>query len=180
MHSATWDNSYDLSGKTVAILGGGSSAVQIIPNIQPGKPAEVVTKAQRNSSLTFWSIVVGKLIPFLRSSVWVTTGFAAKYAGLGGSNFNCKTQRQPEDRILTQADSPEQIEGFKKDPEAYNKYCRELEGELSKRFTLVCRQLSLVCCWKTTNSYLSDAYEEQRPKAIPRLSGGTHGRTIRS
>jgi cation diffusion facilitator CzcD-associated flavoprotein CzcO len=42
MHSATWDNSYDLSGKTVAILGGGSSAVQIIPNIQPGKPTDAV------------------------------------------------------------------------------------------------------------------------------------------
>jgi cation diffusion facilitator CzcD-associated flavoprotein CzcO len=38
MHSATWDSSYDLSGKTVAILGGGSSAVQILPQIQPSKP----------------------------------------------------------------------------------------------------------------------------------------------
>jgi len=37
MHSAVWDNHYDLSGKTVAVIGGGSSAVQIIPNIQPGK-----------------------------------------------------------------------------------------------------------------------------------------------
>lgn len=37
MHSAVWDNDYDLSGKTVAVIGGGSSAVQIIPNIQPGK-----------------------------------------------------------------------------------------------------------------------------------------------
>jgi cation diffusion facilitator CzcD-associated flavoprotein CzcO len=36
MHSANWDNAYDLSGKTVAVIGGGSSAVQIIPSIQPG------------------------------------------------------------------------------------------------------------------------------------------------
>lgn len=39
MHSATWDASYDLSGKTVAVIGGASSAAQIIPNIQPSKIA---------------------------------------------------------------------------------------------------------------------------------------------
>ena len=35
IHSAHWDQSYDLTGKTVAVIGGRSSAVQIIPNIQP-------------------------------------------------------------------------------------------------------------------------------------------------
>lgn len=40
--------------------------------------------------LRFVHVVVGKLIPFLRSSVWITTGFAAKYAGPGGTNFNCE------------------------------------------------------------------------------------------
>ncbi|KPI40796.1 putative sterigmatocystin biosynthesis monooxygenase stcW [Cyphellophora attinorum] len=66
MHSAKWDDSYDLTNKRVAVIGGGSSAVQIIPSIQPK---------------------VKKLIPFLRSPVWVTTGFGAKYAGPGGTNF---------------------------------------------------------------------------------------------
>lgn len=37
MHSATWDSSFDLKEKAVAVLGGGSSAVQIIPNIQPSE-----------------------------------------------------------------------------------------------------------------------------------------------
>lgn len=37
MHSARWDVEYDLKGKTVAVIGGGSSAVQIVPSIQPGK-----------------------------------------------------------------------------------------------------------------------------------------------
>jgi cation diffusion facilitator CzcD-associated flavoprotein CzcO len=35
MHSAKWDKDYDLKGKRVAVIGGGSSAVQIIPSIQP-------------------------------------------------------------------------------------------------------------------------------------------------
>jgi cation diffusion facilitator CzcD-associated flavoprotein CzcO len=44
MHSATWDSSYDLSGKKVAVIEGGSSAVQIIPNIQPSKSSHVNKK----------------------------------------------------------------------------------------------------------------------------------------
>jgi hypothetical protein len=31
-----------------------------------------------------------KLYAFLRSPVWITTGFGAKYAGPGGTNFNCQ------------------------------------------------------------------------------------------
>ncbi|HEY2142186.1 MAG TPA: NAD(P)/FAD-dependent oxidoreductase [Solirubrobacteraceae bacterium] len=34
-HSAQWDHSHDLSGKRVAVIGTGASAVQFIPEIQP-------------------------------------------------------------------------------------------------------------------------------------------------
>jgi cation diffusion facilitator CzcD-associated flavoprotein CzcO len=34
-HSAQWDHSYDLTGKKVAVIGTGASAVQFIPEIQP-------------------------------------------------------------------------------------------------------------------------------------------------
>jgi cation diffusion facilitator CzcD-associated flavoprotein CzcO len=34
-HSATWDHDYDLTGKRVAVVGTGASAVQFIPEIQP-------------------------------------------------------------------------------------------------------------------------------------------------
>jgi cation diffusion facilitator CzcD-associated flavoprotein CzcO len=37
MHSARWDPEYDFEGKTVAVIGGGSSAVQIIPQMQKGE-----------------------------------------------------------------------------------------------------------------------------------------------
>tara|TARA_R110001592_G_scaffold63585_5_gene194865 strand:+ start:483 stop:2069 length:1587 start_codon:yes stop_codon:yes gene_type:complete len=35
MHSAQWDESYDLAGKRVAVIGTGASAVQLIPKIAP-------------------------------------------------------------------------------------------------------------------------------------------------
>lgn len=34
-HSAQWDHSFDLSGKRVAVIGSGASAVQFVPEIQP-------------------------------------------------------------------------------------------------------------------------------------------------
>jgi cation diffusion facilitator CzcD-associated flavoprotein CzcO len=37
LHSAHWDDSVQLEGKRVAVIGSGSSAVQIIPTIQPSK-----------------------------------------------------------------------------------------------------------------------------------------------
>ena len=37
LHSANWVTSADLTGKRVAVIGGGSSGVQIVPNIQPSK-----------------------------------------------------------------------------------------------------------------------------------------------
>jgi cation diffusion facilitator CzcD-associated flavoprotein CzcO len=35
MHSARWDHAYPLEGKTVAVIGTGASAIQIIPSIGP-------------------------------------------------------------------------------------------------------------------------------------------------
>lgn len=36
LHSANWDSSVDLKEKSVALIGCGSSAVQILPRILPG------------------------------------------------------------------------------------------------------------------------------------------------
>ncbi|KAJ9614291.1 hypothetical protein H2200_002427 [Cladophialophora chaetospira] len=101
MHSAQWDESYDLTGKRVAVIGGGSSAVQLIPSIQPK---------------------VKKLTAFLRSPAWITTGFGAKYAAKDGTNFAyCEEQRRK----------------FRDSPDDYLQYCRDVEGELNKRFSLM-------------------------------------------
>lgn len=34
LHTAHWDPSYDMSGKRVAVLGNGASAVQVVPELQ--------------------------------------------------------------------------------------------------------------------------------------------------
>lgn len=51
MHSATWDHSVDFKGKTVGVIGTGSAAVQIIPELQKE---------------------VEHLKVFMRSSTWIS------------------------------------------------------------------------------------------------------------
>jgi cation diffusion facilitator CzcD-associated flavoprotein CzcO len=35
LHSADWDDSYDIKDKEIALIGGGSSGIQILPTLQP-------------------------------------------------------------------------------------------------------------------------------------------------
>ena len=66
MHSAQYDEGYPLEGKKVAVLGAGSSGVQIVANS--------INK-------------VDKLYHWIRSPIWITAGFAQTWAGKDGANF---------------------------------------------------------------------------------------------
>ena len=60
-HSAQWDHSVDLTGKRVAVVGTGASAIQIIPEIQPK---------------------VAALTSFQRSAAWVLPRLDVEYTPL--------------------------------------------------------------------------------------------------
>ncbi|KAF5560657.1 monooxygenase [Fusarium napiforme] len=62
LHPARWDMTADLSGKRVAVIGAGSSALQIVPTIQP---------------------IVSKLVNFIRSPTWVTAEYGQAFARAG-------------------------------------------------------------------------------------------------
>lgn len=66
LHSAQWNQSVDLKGKRVALIGAGSSAVQILPNIYKD---------------------VDKVYHWVRNKIWITAGFAQAFAGPNGANF---------------------------------------------------------------------------------------------
>jgi cation diffusion facilitator CzcD-associated flavoprotein CzcO len=68
-HSADYDTSIELEGKTVIVIGSGASSIQILPAIQP--------KAK-------------KVISFYRTPQWIGPGLAsAGYTDADGRNFNC-------------------------------------------------------------------------------------------
>jgi cation diffusion facilitator CzcD-associated flavoprotein CzcO len=69
MHSAAYEEGYELAGKKVAVIGSGSSGVQIVAAIQ-----------KKVDTLYHW----------VRSPIWITAGFAQTWAGKNGSNFRCK------------------------------------------------------------------------------------------
>ena len=66
MHSAAYDENLVLDGKKVAVIGAGSSGVQIVANI-----------SKKASHIYHW----------IRSPIWITAGFAQTWAGTDGANF---------------------------------------------------------------------------------------------
>lgn len=75
-HSARWNHNYNLTGKRVAVLGTGASALQFVPQIQP--QVAQLTLFQRTPSwvlprgdhgIVAWQRTLFRLIPFTQSVV---------------------------------------------------------------------------------------------------------------
>ncbi|KAK0250718.1 hypothetical protein B0A54_08220 [Friedmanniomyces endolithicus] len=66
MHSAAYDEGYAIEGKRVAVIGAGSSGVQIVAKL-----------SKTASHIFHW----------IRSPIWITAGFAQTWAGKDGANF---------------------------------------------------------------------------------------------
>ncbi|CAK7212641.1 hypothetical protein SEUCBS140593_001571 [Sporothrix eucalyptigena] len=73
LHSGAWDNSVGLAGKNVAVIGYGSSGIQLVTAIQP---------------------LVKSLTTFIRGPTWITAGFGSKYAAPGGLNFTFSEEQK--------------------------------------------------------------------------------------
>ncbi|KAK5327274.1 hypothetical protein LTR93_002658 [Exophiala xenobiotica] len=116
MHTASWDSTVELRDKVVAVIGSGSSAIQVVPGVAPRKEFCLLRAASSTESV---STDVKQLLNFVRSPVWLSPGFSAKYAGPEGSNFKY---------------TEEQKETFRKDPAAYREYVRKIEEDLGSRF----------------------------------------------
>jgi cation diffusion facilitator CzcD-associated flavoprotein CzcO len=91
-HTAQYDESFDLKGKRVAVIGSGSSGVQTVAAIYPH---------------------VSKVYTWVRSRTWITAGFGQKYAGPGGTNFDYSAEQKEEWRK-----DPEKYREYRKMVEA--------------------------------------------------------------
>ena len=89
MHSAKWNENYNFAGKRIGVIGSGSSAIQIIPNLQ----------RLHNTQLSC----------FIRSRTWISPPFAEDlFHKLGLSNFNI-----PPSRIQQFLDDPQNYHDFR-------------------------------------------------------------------
>ena len=60
-HSAAWDETYDYSGKTIAVIGNGSSGVQLIPQLAK-LPSTKVISFQRSPNYVYTHISPAALL----------------------------------------------------------------------------------------------------------------------
>ena len=89
MHSAKWNEDYDFTNKRIGVIGSGSSAIQIIPNLQrvPG----------------------AQLSCFIRSPTWISPPFSEHlFTSLGLTDFNI-----PPSRIQQFLDDPQNYHEFR-------------------------------------------------------------------
>jgi cation diffusion facilitator CzcD-associated flavoprotein CzcO len=64
-HSANWQDGFDFSGKRVAVVGNGSSGIQIVPEMQK---------------------IAGSVVNFIRSKAWISAPFAEDFSKSPGGN----------------------------------------------------------------------------------------------
>ncbi|KAF3052045.1 hypothetical protein E8E11_003889 [Didymella keratinophila] len=88
MHSAHYEEGYDLTNKRVAVIGAGSSGVQIVAAIQ-----------RKVEHLYHW----------VRSPIWITAGFAQTWAGRNGANF-----QYSEEQLQFLRDNPKKYLEYRK------------------------------------------------------------------
>ncbi|CAF1013358.1 unnamed protein product [Adineta steineri] len=77
VHSARWKDGYNFEGKKVGLIGNGSSAIQILPQIQP---------------------IAADVTIFIRTPTWICPNFSAQYAGDDGKNFSYTNEQKAEFR----------------------------------------------------------------------------------
>ncbi|KAI9756558.1 MAG: hypothetical protein M4579_003817 [Chaenotheca gracillima] len=106
VHSAAWDTNFDYKGKDIALIGAGSTGIQILPKIQPD---------------------VKHVDHYVRGSTWVATtivGEEVQKRVPDGSNFQY---------------TKEEIEEWKRNPEAYLKYRKAIEQSLQSAHKITFR-----------------------------------------
>ncbi|EOO00866.1 putative 4-hydroxyacetophenone monooxygenase protein [Phaeoacremonium minimum UCRPA7] len=109
MHSAHWDHSVDFKGKTVGVIGTGSTSVQIVPSLQPE---------------------VKNMKVFMRSPTWISPPF-----GGGVLESDLRKEGGGEEPYVRQYTfTEEDKQKFKNDPEYYLNFRKRIEAEINSLF----------------------------------------------
>lgn len=107
MHSACWDHSVDLQGKTIGVIGNGSSSVQIVPALQP---------------------IAKKMQVFMRSSTWISPPFG------GGALTKLQKGKDVDPGQRQYEFTDEDKRRFKEDPDFHLQFRKEIEAEINGLF----------------------------------------------
>ncbi len=129
VHSANWDTSIDWQGKKVAVLGTGSSSIQMVPHLAKGSaksPSAMEGRAEKSF------IGSENLTVFARNMTWIAPQIASD------------TQKiDPDSKEPAPAGKHHYIEAekqrFRSDPDFHLQYRKKLESALTEMFPLFLR-----------------------------------------
>lgn len=111
IHTASWPEEYDLSDKTVALIGNGASGIQLLPAIQPD---------------------VKKLFHIVRTPTWIPPPWRQAQVMMGGGQMLKEISLDAKENF-----TPEQIRRFQEDPDFYKRFVKAIEKDTSGNFRLV-------------------------------------------
>ncbi|OTB07611.1 hypothetical protein M426DRAFT_317915 [Hypoxylon sp. CI-4A] len=112
IHTASWPKDFDYTNKTMAVIGNGSSGIQLLPTIQPD---------------------VKKLYHFVRTPTWVIPPRIMTMKMMGGPAKDILEEIEIDEK---ENFTPKQIERFKADPEFYRKFVKAIEKDANGAFAI--------------------------------------------
>ena len=118
LHSANWDTDVDYTDKTVAVIGTGSSAIQIVPQVQ--KKAKHLTA-------------------FMRSVTWISPVVGDADLEAEKAKHSSHSDRDPQDKgelVKQYYYTEEDKKRFRDDPEYLLLYRKKLEGAVNSLFDM--------------------------------------------
>ena len=174
-HSAQWDDSVDLAGKRVAIVGTGASAIQIVPNIQ--KQVESLTVFQRtppwvlphiDRPIPAWQRALYRRFPAVQRAVRGAVYASREFIFLAMARPSWLTKRI--ERMARQ-----HLERQVPDP--------ELRAKLTPDYTPGCKRLLLSnryyrALTAGNASVVTEKISEIRPKSIVTVDGEEHAADV--
>lgn len=145
LHSANWDPTVDWQDKRVAVIGTGSSAIQMVPQIQ--KTAK-------------------HLVSFMRSVTWISPPVGAAALEQEKNKSVKNSSGEPVQETDTNAQyyyTAEEKQRFQDDPEYHLLYRRKLESSVNNLFDMFIAE-----------SEISKQAQEQMQKEMERRLGPGH------
>ncbi|KAI2619355.1 FAD/NAD(P)-binding domain-containing protein [Hypomontagnella submonticulosa] len=112
VHTANWPKDFDYANKTVAVIGNGSSGIQLLPTIQPD---------------------VKKLYHFVRTPTWIIPPRIMSMIQMGGPAKDILGEIEMDEK---ENFTPRQIEKFKSDPAFYRKFIKIIEQDSNGAFQI--------------------------------------------
>ena len=179
VHSANWNPDIDWKGKRVAVIGSGSSSIQIVPQVAEGRISAIsvvtdsVTNRAKRSGSQFLAV-------FARNQAWIAPQMGSQDVKILPDDSDKATKPAAAGKHQF---TEEEKEKLRTDPEAFLKYRKEVDGALQKTFSVFLRGSELNIAAKKgmaemIHGRIGPGHEDLKEKFVPKWSPGCRRMTV--